>query len=54
VSLTSYKSLKNLEQVNKVDMSNHFNSLLSSIRADLVPEKPSTIKIYHKPYTHLN
>lgn len=54
VSLNSYKSQKNLDANVKVDMSNHFNSMLSSIRADLLPEKPATIKIYHKPYTHLN
>lgn len=53
VSLTSSKSTKVLEQP-KYDVTSHFNSLLSSIRADQVPSQPTTIKIYHQPYTHLD
>lgn len=53
VSLNSCKSTKQLETA-KIDIANHFNSLHSSIRADLPPTQPTTIKVYHKPYTHLD
>lgn len=55
VSLNSYKSLRNLENATaKIDIAVHFNSFNSSIRAEFCPEKATTIKIYHQPYTHLN
>lgn len=53
VSLNSCKSTKQIETA-KYDVQNHFNSLLSSVRADSAPTAPTTIKIYHQPYTHLD
>jgi hypothetical protein len=51
-SLKSFRSYKNFED-EEMTYINHFNSGLSNIKVE-GPNEKTTIKIIHKPFTHLD